>query len=126
MEARRSLMDKNTEDNAECKQRLNEVYLKICEQPAIARAADFHITLGYDVFILYSCNECETCPVLPNKWIRISNDRGYNEPGNTDMNGYWRCPNCVAKWMWKTQGATRLLLIPDISDGELRKVLMRN
>ena len=26
--------------------------------------------------------------------------------------------------MWKTQGATRLLLIPDIGNGELRKVLI--
>ena len=112
-----ALLIKTVEDNPDFKQRLDEVYLKMCEQPAIARAADFHITLGNDVFILYSCNECETCPVMPNKWIRISSEKGYNTLGSTEINGYWRCPNCVSKWEWKTRGATRLLLIPDIGNG---------
>ena len=34
---------------------LDEAYVTLCKQSLVATGADFHITLGGDIFIVYTC-----------------------------------------------------------------------
>jgi len=104
---------------------LHEVYIRICEQPMIARAADFHIYLGHGIYLLYSCVECETCPIKPNKWIRCTSLEANKKAGGTEQKGNWHCPKCLYRWKWGQQGEKRLMFIPNSErEGERKKVLI--
>jgi hypothetical protein len=119
------LYKQTLKDNPESTVALHAAYTRICEQPMIARAADFHTYLGHDIYLLYSCAECETCPTRPNKWIRCTTQAANTEAGGTEQNGNWHCPKCLHRWKWGQQGEKRLMLIPDTErEGELKKVLI--
>ena len=102
-------------------QRLNfaKVYQIICDSPKTAIASDFHIVLGGDVYILYTCPQCHIAPVHPVNWLRCTGLANQDVPGSTKAGGgKWHCSatGCLTRWYWKTGGNKRILLLPEHND----------
>ena len=103
--------------------KLSSVHRIMCEQPSTALASDFHIVLGGDVYILYTCPACWIAPIHPRYWLRATGIANQDVPGCTDGGGgKWHCSaqGCLKRWFWKTGGNKRILLLPEVKDDEGR------
>ena len=104
---------------------LREAYLRICEDSNIAMAGDFHVELGPDFFLYYTCPECGEFPVQPKHWLRTLPQATKDKPGGTTGGqGTWRCPKtgCLTAWTWSKGGAKRCLVLPDLAGREFSDI----
>ena len=80
-------MQKNRESDLTISDAFNSVF----NQLMVATASDFHICLGGDIYIMYTCGGCCTAPIDSKYWLRCTSEAGNNVAGTITEKGKWVC-----------------------------------